>query len=62
MEKKIRCKKCGDVIESQSRHDLVFCSCGAVYIDGGNDYLRFGGNPQDIQIMQKQLERNDKDA
>lgn len=62
MEKKIRCKKCGDVIESQSRHDLVFCSCGAVYIDGGNDYLRFGGNKEDIQIIQKQLERNDKNA
>ena len=25
----IRCKKCGEVIESKSVHDFKFCSCGA---------------------------------
>ena len=38
----IRCKKCGDVIESKSVHDFVWCSCGSVFVDGGRDYLRRG--------------------
>lgn len=38
----IRCVWCGDVIESKSRHDFVWCSCRAVYVDGGLDYLRRG--------------------
>lgn len=36
----IRCKRCGDVIESKSVHDFRFCSCGACAVDGGRDYLR----------------------
>jgi hypothetical protein len=31
----MRCKKCGDTIESKSRHDYVRCSCGAIALDGG---------------------------
>ena len=38
-----RCKKCGDVLVSRYRHDFVKCSCKAIYIDGGHDYLRGGG-------------------
>lgn len=40
LENKIRCKKCGDILESNFTHDFKFCSCGAVGIDGGKDYLR----------------------
>lgn len=43
---KIRCKLCGDVIESTYRHDFVECSCGACYTDGGTDYLRIGWEPE----------------
>ena len=39
---KIRCRLCGDVIESRSRHDLVSCRCGEVFVDGGPHYLRTG--------------------
>ena len=39
---RIRCKKCGDIIESTSVHDFKQCSCGAVYVDGGHNYLRRG--------------------
>lgn len=35
---KIRCNKCGDIIESISVHDFKFCKCGAVAVDGGHDY------------------------
>lgn len=37
---KIRCNKCGDIIESKSVHDFVTCKCGAVSVDGGHNYLR----------------------
>jgi hypothetical protein len=44
----IRCPKCQDVIYSNSRHDCERCLCGAVYIDGGWDYTRYGGDAPDI--------------
>lgn len=43
-----KCKKCGDVIESTSRHDYVTCKCGAISVDGGTDYIRRIGNPEDF--------------
>lgn len=36
---KIKCKKCGDTIESIHVHDYKRCSCGQVSVDGGHDYL-----------------------
>lgn len=36
----IRCRLCGDEIESKHRHDFVTCKCGACSVDGGHDYLR----------------------
>ena len=43
-----QCRKCGDVIESKHRHDWVSCKCGAIFVDGGHDYIRRGGNPMDF--------------
>lgn len=42
----IRCKRCGDIIESKSVHDFVRCMCGACFTDGGHDYLRRGWDPK----------------
>ena len=33
------CKTCGDIIESKTSHDFVTCSCGALSVDGGKDYI-----------------------
>ena len=44
---KIKCQKCGEIIESKSVHDFKFCQCGAVAVDGGHDYLRCCGNRED---------------
>lgn len=44
---KIKCRKCGDKIESKSIHDFKFCRCGAVAVDGGHGYLRRCGDPSD---------------
>lgn len=41
---KIKCNKCGDIIESTHRHDFKICKCGAVAVDGGHDYLRRCGD------------------
>ena len=37
---KIRCKKCGEEIESIYTHDFRSCKCGTCAVDGGHDYLR----------------------
>lgn len=50
---RIRCNKCGDIIESTSVHDFKFCKCGAVAVDGGHDYLRRCGNREDWEELSK---------
>ena len=35
-----KCLRCGDIIESTHTHDYKTCSCGAVAVDGGHDYIR----------------------
>jgi len=35
--------KCYDIIESYHNHDFVRCKCGAIFLDGGMDYIRYGG-------------------
>ena len=54
----IRCKNCGEIVESKSRHDWKCCSCfhksngeTGVFCDGGHDYLRWGGHPEYIEDM-----------
>lgn len=44
---RIRCRKCGETIESETVHDFRYCSCGACAVDGGKDYLRRCGYPED---------------
>lgn len=48
---RIKCKKCGDVIESNSQHDFKLCSCESIFVDGGHEYLRWGGKFEDIEDM-----------
>ena len=45
----IKCVHCGEVIESKATHDMKFCSCGAVSVDGGLEYIRrsFLTRPED---------------
>lgn len=47
----IRCKICGDIIESRSTHDFQQCSCGATFVDGGHEYVRIGGELDNIEIL-----------
>lgn len=70
----IQCPKCKDIIFSRAHHDYHYCSCGAVSIDGGLHYLRYGWDPSlprpepielDLNLTKQQLyddwnERRDK--
>lgn len=47
----IRCKKCGEVIESRSVHDFRSCSCKACAVDGGREYLRRCGDREDWEEL-----------
>ena len=40
----VTCLGCGDFIVSKHRHDFVTCTCGAISVDGGQEYLRRVGS------------------
>lgn len=40
----VSCLACGDFIVSKHRHDFVTCTCGAISVDGGQEYLRRVGD------------------
>ena len=59
---KARCRKCGDTIESTFGHDFKWCSCGAIFVDGGKSYLRRGGNFEDFKEAIALVEGESGDA
>lgn len=49
----IKCKKCGEILESKYTHDFKMCSCGTCGVDGGHSYLRRnynGSTPEECYI------------
>ncbi len=38
------CMRCQDEVVSRHRHDFRSCRCGAMFVDGGKEYLRRGGD------------------
>lgn len=46
-----RCRKCDTIVESKHRHDFVMCKCESIFVDGGTDYLRWGGEPDDFESL-----------
>ena len=51
---KIKCKHCGDIIESDGFGKFVQCSCGKCYIDETPYYVRVGGNKGDWEIVKEE--------
>lgn len=51
IKNKLACKKCGNIIESTSVHDMQWCLCGAIAVDGGYDYARWCGEQEDMIDM-----------
>jgi hypothetical protein len=55
----IFCLKCGDTIISIHRHDYRHCKCGAAFVDGGRDYLRYGANDMNqIKIVTVNVDKD----
>lgn len=48
---RIRCRKCGAVITSESVHDFKFCKCHSCSVDGGTAYLRRCGYSEDWEDL-----------
>jgi len=48
---KWRCKHCGDVLESNSKHCHEFdqCGCGKSFVDLEEHYMRQGGGVEVIE-------------
>lgn len=55
---KAQCKNCAQIIESHHRHDFVYCKCGAIFVDGGKEYLRRGGDIDSIIELSEYTEDN----
>ena len=55
-----QCKKCGDIIESTHRHDFKWCICHSIFVDGGKDYIRRGGELEDIIELSESIEIADE--
>lgn len=54
---KCQCRRCGDIIESVFKHNLVYCRCNSIYIDGGTSRLVRGAlNLDDILEMSETYE------
>ena len=53
---RIKCKKCGDIIESYHVHDFKWCSCKSVAVDGGREYLRRLGSPEDYEELSHHIQ------
>ena len=57
---RVRCKKCYKVLESKHVHDFVICECprreGAIFTDGGREYIRRGGNLDQMEDLTEYYE------
>jgi len=49
---KVKCRLCGDVIESTYRNDIKSCKCGEITVDGGTDYIRRGWQTDRANIIE----------
>ena len=50
---KIKCKKCGDIIQGDGKGTFILCKCKSCYIDETKWYVRVGGNPEDIEFIEE---------
>lgn len=51
LKNSIRCKLCGEIIQSKFTDELVICRCGFVSVDGGLDSPRSIGDEKHIEYL-----------
>lgn len=60
LRNRAQCRVCHEIIESTYRHDYQSCSCGAIAVDGGTDYLRRTGSLIDIIELSESTEASER--
>lgn len=58
LKNKAKCLRCEGIIESESLHDMQQCECGAIFIDGGKDYWRYGGDMTYFERIREEVIQN----
>lgn len=53
---KIKCKKCGDIIEGDKKGTFIMCKCKTIAIDETKWYWRICGNEEDFEIVEETKE------
>lgn len=51
---KIKCKKCGEVIEGDKKGTYIACKCKAIAIDETAYYVRINGNIEDFEEIKEE--------
>lgn len=59
LKNSVRCKLCGEIIQSKHNYDHVFCRCGLVSVDGGLISPRSLGDEKDIEYLYEFLVKFD---
>jgi len=56
----VKCNLCSDIIVSEDAYDFKSCKCGAVSVDGGNDYLKrtYKNSPDDYTELSEYEEES----
>ena len=58
MEKKkevyFKCKKCGDEIHWNTHKKMIYCECGALGVDGCEDYVRLLGDKENHEEVKRE--------
>lgn len=52
----VKCKRCGDIVYSRARHDMRGCTCGSIFVDGGFDYMKVSGEPENMDFVQLEVD------
>lgn len=53
---KIKCKKCGEVIEGDKKGTYITCKCKAIAIDETTYYVRINGDIEDFEEVKENKE------
>lgn len=55
---KIKCKKCGDVIDGEFKGRLIWCACESCAIDETEYYARIIGEQEDYEKIEEEADEN----
>ena len=54
-----QCRQCLEILESVDRHDFYWCGCGAIFVDGGLEYIRRGARDSMNDVIELSEYSND---